>query len=304
MNTFSNPNWINKNLFTFKKFKEIPNELFDEICLNLEGKLDSINPTVSLIITTYNEETNIVRCIYSISKSLSKLPFEIIVVDNNSNDDTLLAIEKLPVRLLKQKTQGCGPSRQLGQEHANGKYILLGDADCLYPPDWINSMMKKLNSEGVAVVYGDFSYLSSGAIQRFGFFIYERLRNLMMSLRHVNRPFLNVYGLNMGYKKECGMKAGFVMDNIRGNDGRIAFDMMKYGKIVWNRNKDAVIWTDHRTLLRDGNILQAIIKRVYIELTRSFNYFSKMKDHDTKKSKNPKSTLKNDNTSFIRNNIQ
>src|SRR5688572_5695833 len=122
MSLFQNPSWINTDLFKYEKLADVPQAIFDEINSNLD-KLSGQVPLASIVIPAWNEEVNIIRCIYSLSKSVTSFPFEIVVVNNNSTDRTQETLNKLHIRSYLQKIQGCGVSRQLGQEMATGKYI-------------------------------------------------------------------------------------------------------------------------------------------------------------------------------------
>ena len=187
--------------------------------------------------------------------------------------------------------QGVGPSRQLGQKHAAGKYILSADADCLYPEKWIDQMTKTLMKEGNVFVYGRFSYISDKNHSRFKLTLYEFFRDIMSEMRHFKRPYLNAYGISLGYIKEYGDKEGYLDKHMRGFDGRLCFDIMKYGKVAILRSQRA--WTGTRAIERDGSFSTAIMKRILRELARFDNYFKKPEAHDTKKSQNADYSIKN-----------
>jgi glycosyltransferase involved in cell wall biosynthesis len=290
MRIFKNPKWINFNLLKIEEYQSLEKGIYDQINKQLTKKI-SEKPEVSIIISAWNEEINIVRCIDSLSKLQSNIPFEIIVVNNNSKDRTQESIERLQIKKLFQPIQGCGPSRQMAQEQARGKFILLADADCLYPPQWLDLMMEKLDKPGVICVYGRYSFIADSTFLRFKLSIYEYLKDIFAGIRHIKRPYLNAYGISMGYLKEAGLKAGYIQHKTWGDDGRLAFDMMKYGKIKQVTSAKARVWTGYRSLLRDGSISKAFLTRIIKEIQRFGIYFKKEKDHDTKTSKNSPHTI-------------
>ena len=220
MNLFSNPGWIDSELLSYTKLEEIPDAKIEEIRLRLKS-VTSENPQATVIIAAWNEEFNIIQCLNSLSRSITEIPFDIIVVNNNSTDRTQEVLDKLGVQSYFQPMQGVGPSRQLGQQHAKGKYILSADADCLYPSRWADMMVKALMKEGNVFVYGRFSYLSDKNHSRLKLFIYEMFRDMMSELRHVKRPYLNSYGISLGYIKEYGEREGYLNKHMRGFDGRL-----------------------------------------------------------------------------------
>ena len=177
-----NPEWIDRHLLGASKLEDFSDETFDAANRRLVG-LVSRRPIVSVIIAAYNEEANIVRCLDSLSKSDSKYPIEIIVVDNNSKDRTHEAVNRFMVRYAHQPIPGCGVARQLGLEIARGKYVLTADADTLYPPEWIDEMMSELLRPGVACVYGRHSFLSDEQTPRWQLAIYEWLGDRLMAAR-------------------------------------------------------------------------------------------------------------------------
>lgn len=269
MNFFKNPDWLSRYQFPYSKFDEIPDHVFDEINIKLDQVL-SKSPLASIVIAAWNEEINILNCIASLSDMKTSIPFEIIVVNNNSTDNTQKTLERLHIKTFFEKTQGCGPARQLGQEHALGKFILMGDADCLYPDCWVDEMIKVLNQPNVVCVYGRYSFISSPGFPRWKLSLFELMKDIISEFRHVNRPYFNAYGMSMAYLKEPGLKVGFIKINRRGEDGQLCLDLMQYGKIKQVKEKRSRIWTGTRTLEQDGSISGALFIRLFKELRRFF----------------------------------
>lgn len=91
---------------------------------------------VSVVIPCYNSSKTIETCIESVFNQ-SFLPYEIIVIDDGSSDNTLKILEKLKTgnihniifNILSQ--ENCGPSvaRNNGVEHAQGDWIAFLDSD-------------------------------------------------------------------------------------------------------------------------------------------------------------------------------
>ncbi|GAB3899481.1 glycosyltransferase family 2 protein [Spirosoma agri] len=284
MNLLSNPAWLKRHEYPFDSVDQVPQSVFDEINARLDQRLSS-KPVVSIMVIAYNEEVNILRSISSLSYLETSIPFEIVTVNNNSKDRTQDTIDKLHVKKFFQPIQGCGPARQMGQEMATGKYMLLADADCLYPANWLNEMMKKLDQPGVVCVYGRYSFIANTQLPRWQLTIHETLKDIVAEFRQFKRPYLNAYGISMGYLREAGLKAGYMMHNRTwGEDGRICFDMMPYGRVVPMKTSSARVWTGPRTLMKDGTLWQALGKRVKKEVNRAVSYLTPLAPHDTKTS--------------------
>lgn len=87
---------------------------------------------VSVIIVSYNTCGLLVDCIESIYRQTDRVEFEIIVVDNDSKDNTCETVKrKFPeVRLIKSAVNlGFGKANNLGVENAKGKYLFFLNSD-------------------------------------------------------------------------------------------------------------------------------------------------------------------------------
>lgn len=285
MQVLDNPSWVNQFKYPYSKFEEVPSSVFDAINQDLT-KSQSEEPLVSIVVAAWNEETNLLHCLGSLAKTKSSFPFEIIVVNNNSTDNTQQVLDRLKVKNFFQKIQGWGPARQLGLEKAKGKYVLLADADCYYPSCWVDEMVKVLQRPGVVCVYGRYSFLPEPGFPRWKLFLMEKLKDMIAEVRHLKRPYLNAYGMSMGYVREYGLKVGYVMHKIRGEDGRMCFDLMQFGEVRQVRSNRARVWTSPRTLQQDGSLGNALRTRVLKEMKRITSMLKPLPPHDTKTSTN------------------
>ncbi len=122
------------------------------------------NPYFSIIIPTFNRANDLKRALHSI-KIQSFEDWEIIVVDNNSIDETVEIINEFPLNkkisyFLIENFGVIGKSRNLGIAKAKGKYIAFLDSD-----DWWNE--NKLSTDfdclenGADLVYSDFYMVKS-----------------------------------------------------------------------------------------------------------------------------------------------
>lgn len=107
---------------------------------------------LSVIIPCYNSSSTITESIDSVIKSCIKTEYEweLIVVDDGSNDESLLKIEEYietcPIKeniiLVKQKNQGASVARNKGLELAKGEYIMFNDSDDRWLPEKVTIQME------------------------------------------------------------------------------------------------------------------------------------------------------------------
>ncbi|MBC3788225.1 glycosyltransferase family 2 protein [Spirosoma utsteinense] len=285
MNLLNAPAWTRQVNFPYASFEDIPQSVFDTINRDLKG-LQHPEPLVSIVIPAWNEEVNILKSIASLAKLKTSIPVEILVVNNNSTDNTQKTLDKLLIRTAFQPIQGWGPARQMGLEQARGKYLLTADADGLYPPTWVNEMMAVLRQPGVVCVYGRYSFIPSPGFSRWKLSLLETMKDTIAEVRHLKRPHLNAYGISIGYIREQALKVGYVMHKIRGEDGRMCFDLMNYGTVKQVKSPQARVWTGTRTLEKDGSFSKNLYVKIGIELRRLKSMFVAQPPHDTKTSLN------------------
>jgi len=272
------PKWVKKYWFVKNKQPYYPDNLFDDIREKNE-KLISDNPLVSVCIVAYNEEMNVLRSIASLSEQKTSYPIEIICIDNNSTDNTKEIMEKTGVKVYSQPKKGIANARQKALEMSKGKYYLCGDADCIYPPTWVDEIMKKLSKPGIAGVYGRVAFYSKNySSLRIGFAFYELIKYIIHDLRGIKRPELSAGGANFGFIKEYADKIGGWNTQIkRGSDGYMAWKLKDYGKVVPIRGRKSLVWTVDRSLTRDGNLFVSTLIRIFKELGRIPEYLTKQK---------------------------
>ncbi len=101
-------------------------------------------PLLSIVIPTYNEGGRISKCIESLKKQ-SYQDFELFIVDDGSNDNTLEIVKKYKdVKILKQNHKGPGKARNLGAREAKGEILIFVDADMAFDKDYLKYLVKPI----------------------------------------------------------------------------------------------------------------------------------------------------------------
>jgi len=116
------------------------------------------NPKISLIIPVYNGGETLSKCLNSILNQ-STPPEEIILIDNNSTDNTKRIIQFFQkksekIRYVFEKQRGRGIARNTGIKASKGDIILMTDSDCVAPKNWVQEIIKPIIEEGESVVMG------------------------------------------------------------------------------------------------------------------------------------------------------
>lgn len=114
-------------------------------------------PLFSVIIPAYNEEKYIKPCISSIvNLNYPKSSFEVIVVNNNSTDNTENIVKRnFPkIKVVKEEEQGVVFARIRGIKEAKGKIIAFTDADTIVPKDWLKKIAAAYKSNPKIVAVG------------------------------------------------------------------------------------------------------------------------------------------------------
>ncbi len=114
---------------------------------------------VSIIVPAYNESEHLQACITALkSQNYPKDSYEVIVVDNESTDNTAQIAKKNQVQLLEKQPGNVGRMRNLGAKEARGEIVAFIDADCVVDPDWI-SRATELISQKENTVFGGGCFL-------------------------------------------------------------------------------------------------------------------------------------------------
>jgi glycosyltransferase involved in cell wall biosynthesis len=104
----------------------------------------------SIVIATYKRAADLRETLASLAGLQPDGPWEVIVVDNNSPDDTRAVVEaaapSFPVdlRYLFEREQGRSPALNTGIRAARGAIIATTDDDVRVPPDWLNTAARGL----------------------------------------------------------------------------------------------------------------------------------------------------------------
>lgn len=256
------PAYIKRYLHTDRHNVDVLNDIKASYFTNL-AKGD---PVISIVIPAYNEEENIIPTLASLCNNITSNAVEIIVVNNNSKDNTEALVKACGVTCVAEYNQGITSARNKGLAQATGKYILNADADTIYPKDWIEEMTRPLiNSQDVAITYGGFAFIPVGNTGRITYYFYEIIADLTRFYNSFKKTAaVNVYGFNSGFRREQGLEVGgFDHPPGTNEDGYLALKLTQkgFGKMYRVSKANAIVWTTDRRIQIDGGLWKAISKR-------------------------------------------
>src|SRR3989338_2440860 len=163
-------------------------------------------PLISVIIPALNEENNISDCHSSLTSQKTTIPYEIILVDNNSEDNTFKIAKSFSVKAVKETKRGRSYARQMGAMTAKGKYLAFTEADCEVPKDWIQAIYDFYNQNPQIIGFsGSYTFKNSSFIMQKMAPFNLALSSMLYKLVTGNHTFR---GTNFTVQKKYLLQAG------------------------------------------------------------------------------------------------
>tara|TARA_Y100001970_G_scaffold20810_1_gene23534 strand:- start:6833 stop:7867 length:1035 start_codon:yes stop_codon:yes gene_type:complete len=114
------------------------------------------NYSVSIIIPHLKDKKILDECIKSIIENTNNIKYEIIVVDNNCQDESIKYIKKTysEVKIIESKyNRGYAGGCNMGAKNATGDFLLFLNNDTILTPNCVNELLNKINkNETIASV--------------------------------------------------------------------------------------------------------------------------------------------------------
>jgi glycosyltransferase involved in cell wall biosynthesis len=111
---------------------------------------------ISVVIRTLNEEKNIKNCLEHLARQ-SLQPAEVLLVDNNSSDETIANAEtfsgRLPIRIIQNPVVGFATGLNLGFREAKSDWIAYLSADCYPDTHWLYWLARSADELAADVIH-------------------------------------------------------------------------------------------------------------------------------------------------------
>ncbi len=131
---------------------------------------------ISVVIPTYNESKNILLLTEALVKELASYQFEIIIVDDHSNDGTKLTLQKIIEKdkrikfYLNPPPRGLSKSILMGINKSKGDIIVGMDADFNHDPQKITKLVEEIDKSNLDMVVASRFINGGGMDDRFRLF--------------------------------------------------------------------------------------------------------------------------------------
>ncbi|NJM39419.1 MAG: glycosyltransferase [Anaerolineae bacterium] len=195
-------------------------------------------PSVSLVIPVYNGKKTIRFCLDSIMQlDYPKDRLEVIVVDNNSKDETPEIVKQYPVKLVfEREKQGPHQATNTGLREAGGEIIAFTDSDCYVSPDWLRKLVAPFANPDVVATGGKIdAYTPDSQVEKY----LQRRFASQNGLRIADDFPASLLTANAAYRAEAVRVAGCFNENLyTGAEVDLAW------RVQWQTGKQVVYVPD------------------------------------------------------------
>jgi glycosyltransferase involved in cell wall biosynthesis len=115
---------------------------------------------LTVVVLTYNSARTVAACLESVARQ-TVAPAEILVVDDDSTDDTLALVSRfaagsaIPVRVLRNGHRNISRGRNLGIAATRTPLLAFLDSDAYAEPEWVAAIAAAFEPPEVAIVGGE-----------------------------------------------------------------------------------------------------------------------------------------------------
>lgn len=217
--------WGKKEGREINYFKN-PQSIINNNLIFLSNYEFDFEPLVSIIILNRNGLIHLKNLFKDFSKKTNYSNYEIIIVDNDSDDDSvkfLKSLNELNIKIIENNENvSFSKGNNDGVKIAKGDYILLLNNDIEPTYGWLNELMgtiiynENVGAVGAKLIYPYFDDLDqqkySYTIQHAGDIIREKINNgCLYQPENLNKYSPNIYDNSISVNKKCLLVTGAVL---------------------------------------------------------------------------------------------
>lgn len=241
---------------------------------------------LSVIILNYNVRYFLEQCVLSVQKALENIDGEIIVIDNNSSDDSCAMMKELfpNIKLIENKENlGFPKGNNIGVAQAKGEYICILNPDTVLAEDTFEKILNFVTLSAVEVPNSEIGIIGCKLIDGTGNFLPESKRGIptpwvaftkIFGLYKISNVFGKYYaqhltednsgkveilvGAFMVMKRELYNEIGGFDENcfMYSDDIDLSYMAIKKGKINYYFHETTVIHYKGESTIRDEKYMK------------------------------------------------
>jgi glycosyltransferase involved in cell wall biosynthesis len=173
-------------------------------------------PEISVLLCTRNRGEKIINAVDSILENSYK-NFELIIVDQSSDDKTKTAVETCSdsrIRYIRSQTVGLSRSRNIAIRESLSDIVAFTDDDCIVDHEWLASIMKEYESDSsVMGVYGRVLPYGKGEPSMVCHCIIDSMERKTVDSPIIPYTILG-HGNNMSFRKDVFRKTGLYIESL------------------------------------------------------------------------------------------
>lgn len=140
-------------------------------------KFDAVEkPEISIILITYNKWEYTARCLASLQQYIHGIPYEIVIIDNNSTDQTPAELTKIPNISVVHNTENTGFLQACNQaaKLAKGTYLYFLNNDTYITNNAVRPLYDRLRSDAsIGIVGSRVIFGTTGQLQEAGCMVWK-----------------------------------------------------------------------------------------------------------------------------------
>ena len=229
--------------------------------------------TLSVIVCAHNEARYLAACLHSLLAQ-TRLPDEILVINNASTDETRAVAAQVPhVRVVDEPRKGLVVARDTGRRAARGDFLVYLDADCRAPLTWLERVERHFHADRALIAlsapyrFYDWDVVGRALIRIYDVTVAPAVQLVVKHLLHVGTIF---YGGNFAARAYAlDLIGGFDTSiEFHGEDTNVGRRLARAGKV--SLFQDCYLHTSARRYIAMGKVqvFQIYVRNFLSEIVR------------------------------------